>query len=411
MNSPVNEELKRPALERTRPGDPGRPQPYVAGIASGLSIHLGINVKYIRWAFVLSSFVGIVGLGVVLYVWLWATVKPTGEQREYATQRGATKQNVVRENLQIPSYLYGIYMGGAFLALSFLGIAYLRGWIHPSFWQLGVISALVGIAFVWTQTQNLKTWTNPSVLTPIAVGVSLQTVGVLLVASSAKLAEEWQNNLLVGGLVLLLIAASLTPLLMVSVNEHQQTKLQHAREMERADIAAHLHDSVLQTLTLIKANANDAQKVRSLALTQERELRAWLYTGTEDAGTSCKQLLQDALLEIESTYGAEVELVYVGDSVPGVEAVTIVAATAEAVKNSVRHGKPPVRVYAEDRPGKLEIFIRDHGDGFNLADIPEDRHGVRDSIIGRMERAGGTARIRQMETGVEIQLSITVSEN
>lgn len=410
MNVPVSEKSERPALERTQPGDPDRPRPYVAGVASGLAVHLGVNVKYVRWTLVLSSFIGVIGLGVALYAWLWAIVKPTGTHGTYHSERGAAKQNILRSDWQIPSYLQGLYVGAAFLGLSFLGGAYLRGWIQPALWQIGAISAVVGIGFVWTQTQNLKTWTNPAVLTPLLIGVGLETLGVLLLTSSAAVDEPWLNNLLVGAIVILLIAVSLGPLTMVTISEHQQTKLQRARETERADIAAHLHDSVLQTLTLIKAHAADEQKVRSLAITQERELRAWLYTGTADAGTSSKQLLQNTLTEIEATYGMEVELVYVGDSVPIAETLTIVAAAAEAVKNAVRHGKPPVRVYAEDRAGQIEIFIRDHGEGFALEEIPADRHGVRESIIGRMERAGGSARIRQLEAGTEIQLSINTVE-
>ena len=116
--------------------------------------------------------------------------------------------------------------------------------------------------------------------------------------------------------------------------------------------------------------------------------------------------VRDLIGEIEDRYGAEVELVVVGDRVPDRATEVIVAAAREALSNAVRHGAPPVSLYVEAGDQRLEVFVRDHGPGFDLDAIADDRHGVRESIIGRMERHGGSARVRRMATGTEVALSL-----
>lgn len=411
MTIPVQPTVKRLPLERTRPGDPYRPKPYVAGVASGLSLHLGIKVSYVRWFFVLISLVGIVGGGVIFYAWLWATVKPTSDYREYQEDRLASKQKVVNSGWQIPTYISGFMLAAIFLMISFLGVSHLNGWFVLSDWRVGTILLISGMLIVWTQTQNMHNWIKPAVATPLTLGFASQILGVLFVSAAARIEEDWINNLFVGGILLVSVGVALGPFLMVSAQDYQSAKLQQIRETERADIAAHLHDSVLQTLMLIKANASDAAKVKSLAIRQERELRAWLYTGVKDTKESFSEQLRQTISEIETTYGAEIESVCVGDRVPGPNELTIIAAAAEAVKNAVRHGAPPVRVFSEIRPGRVDIYVRDHGAGFILEDVAADRHGVRDSIIGRMQRAGGNANIRKLEVGTEVHLTIPPSED
>ena len=171
-------------------------------------------------------------------------------------------------------------------------------------------------------------------------------------------------------------------------------------------MAAHLHDSVLQTLTLIRNNADNPTSVRALALGQERELRSWLYTGREEAADSLAEALREAVSALETTFGVEVGVVTVSDTRPGPGELAMVAAASEAVSNAIRHAKPPLSVYLEVGPGGSDIYVKDCGDGFDLSQIPEDRHGVRNSIIGRMERAGGKALIRHLPSGTEVHLSM-----
>ena len=136
--------------------------------------------------------------------------------------------------------------------------------------------------------------------------------------------------------------------------------------------------------------------MRALALGQERELRSWLYTGREEAADSLAEALREAISTLETTFGVEVGVVTVSDMRPGPGELAMVAAASEAVSNAIRHARPPVSVY-------MEV-----GDGFDISAIPEDRHGVRNSIFGRMERAGGKAQIRHLASGTEVHLSMPV---
>lgn len=145
------------------------------------------------------------------------------------------------------------------------------------------------------------------------------------------------------------------------------------------------------------------------ARSQERELRAWLYTDRPEAGTSVADAVRDLVGEIEDRYGVGIDLVIVGDRAPDRETEVVVAAAREALSNAVRHGAPPVSVYAEIAAESLEVFVRDRGTGFDLDEIASDRHGVRESIIARMSRHGGQARIRRLEQGTEVHLALTSS--
>ena len=113
---------------------------------------------------------------------------------------------------------------------------------------------------------------------------------------------------------------------------------------------------------------------------------------------------------VESRYGVPISVVVVGDMRPGPGELALVAALAEACQNAVRHGAPPVSVYVEVRPQAVEAFIKDSGEGFDPASIAADRHGVRDSIVGRMRRAGGNATIRRLARGTEVALSVPRSD-
>ena len=165
------------------------------------------------------------------------------------------------------------------------------------------------------------------------------------------------------------------------------------RETERAELAAHVHDSVLQTLTLIQRNVGDPDQVMRLARAEERALRSWLYTPTGDSERSMSAALQRAAAEVEVSYGATVDVVTVGDAPIDSRVGALVAATREAMVNAARHGGGAVSVFAEVDESVVEVFVRDRGPGFVVDDVPADRRGVRESIVGRMARNGGTAEI------------------
>jgi signal transduction histidine kinase len=169
---------------------------------------------------------------------------------------------------------------------------------------------------------------------------------------------------------------------------------------------------VLHTLALIQRNAGDSKGVLRLARGQERSLRNWLYKPT---AVSCEVLsaaLEEAAAEVEDTYAIAVESVMVGDLDVDERVGALVAAAREAMVNAAKHAKvQTISLYAEVEPEKISVFVRDRGVGFELSTVENDRHGVRGSIIGRMERHGGKAEIRsEPGDGTEVRLTMPVPE-
>jgi signal transduction histidine kinase len=190
-----------------------------------------------------------------------------------------------------------------------------------------------------------------------------------------------------------------------------EERRQRIRSQERAEVAAHLHDGVLQTLALIQKRAADDREVRSLARRQERELRAWLYgpptvDGNEPASVAA--LLRRELDDVEDRYGVRVEAVLVGDAALDDATRALVAAGREAASNAARHaGVDAFDVYLEIEPERISLFVRDRGQGFDPAAVPADRRGVTDSICARVRRHGGTALVRSAPgDGAEVELSV-----
>jgi signal transduction histidine kinase len=186
-----------------------------------------------------------------------------------------------------------------------------------------------------------------------------------------------------------------------------EERAERIRTQERAELAAHLHDSVLQTLALMQKRAEDPREVATLARRQERELRAWLNAGSRrEAGASLAAALEATVAEIEDAHGVPVEVVAVGDRRLDERAEALVAATREAVLNAVKFAPDAaISVYAEVRGDRAEVFVRDRGPGFDLHAIPPDRRGLRESVLGRMERHGGRAAVHTRPgEGTEVEL-------
>jgi signal transduction histidine kinase len=172
-------------------------------------------------------------------------------------------------------------------------------------------------------------------------------------------------------------------------------------------VAAHLHDSVLQTLALVQ-RSSDPQQVAALARRQERELRAWLDGGRPDPGESLASSLEAAAAEVEETHGVPIDVVAVGDARVDERGAALVAATREALVNAAKFaGGALVQLYAEVGEERTEVFVRDRGPGFDPAAVPEDRRGLRESIVGRMDRHGGRAVVHSSPgAGTEVELVI-----
>jgi signal transduction histidine kinase len=228
---------------------------------------------------------------------------------------------------------------------------------------------------------------------------SLETAGSIALAT------------LIVATVLILLSA---PFWRAMIRRLGAEQVARARSEERAEVAAHLHDSVLQTLALIQKRSDDPKQVAQLARRQERELREWLI---DDEPSRPDERLADALraaaAEIEDSHGAPIEAVVVGDAALDERLRALVAASREALTNAVKFASNggPVRLYAEIEDGSTRVFIDDRGPGFDPKRIPADRHGVRESIIGRMERHGGHAEIRsELGEGTEVELRVEGNE-
>ena len=394
----------------------------IAGVCAGLSLHLGIPVRYIRALMVVLALGG--GAGALLYALLWATLPgengPSGEApvsvvsraRLAARLRSGRGTAGSRADGGAPLGLSQTVIDGGALLLAALFLAAWRFGLLERIGAVGVIIVVIaGAALAWSQMDNLVgPDRNLSAVLRVAGGVCLAVVGILVWVAADSTPYKLISGLLTGGALVAGIGVVLAPLWLRTNRALADTRAAEIREAERADIAAHLHDSVLQALTLIRASAEDPARVRAIALTEERELRAWLYTGHAQAADSLDAAVTEAVVGVESRYGVPISVVVVGDMRPGPGELALVAALAEACQNAVRHGAPPVSVYVEVRPQAVEAFIKDSGAGFDPASIAADRHGVRDSIVGRMRRAGGEATIRRLARGTEIALSVPRSD-
>jgi len=393
----------------------------IAGVCAGLSLHLGIPVRYIRAAMVVLALGG--GAGALLYALLWATLpgesSPAGAGSASPISRARLAARATddrgtggagseaAEGGSVSGLSQTVIDGGS-LILAALFLASWRFGLLDRVGAVGIVVVIIaGAALAWSQMDNLVgPDRNLGAVLRVAGGVCLAVVGILVWVAADSSPYKLISGLVTGGALVAGIGVVLAPLWLRTNRALADTRAAEIREAERADIAAHLHDSVLQTLTLIRKRAEEPETVARLARSQERELRAWLYTDRPAPGTSVADAFTDLAGEIEDRHGVAVDVVCVGDRAPDRDTEVIVAATREALSNAVRHGAPPVSLYVEAGDQRLEVFVRDRGPGFDLDAIAEDRHGVRQSIIARMERHGGSARVRRLETGTEVVLSL-----
>ena len=383
------------------------PTPWMGGVCSGMAVHLGAPVQLMR---ALLALLSVVGVGAVVYLWLWVTLP---EDSADATASGTLSSGLVRLREERTAQVARnrmIATGVALLVAAVVGTV-LNATSVLDWRDLGSVASIIsGITLVWSQSREVGNWRSFRFIGAVLGGIALLSLGVVIVASRDNPPVILLRGGLIGAALVAGILFAFVPMWLRTTKDLSEAQAQRVRESERADIAAHLHDSVLQTLTLIRASAEDPSRVRAIALTEERELRAWLYTGYAQAADSLEAAVTEAVVGVESRYGVPISVVVVGDMRPGPGELALVAALAEACQNGVRHGTPPVSVYVEVRPEAVEAFIKDSGEGFDPASIAADRHGVRDSIVGRMRRTGGNATIRRLARGTEVALSVPRSD-
>ncbi|QDP95615.1 PspC domain-containing protein [Microlunatus elymi] len=398
---------------------------WLGGVCTGLARHLGWPVMVIRVGFValaLAQFVGVIAYGA-----LWLLLPPESAMKspglEAASRQGLRNERSNRRVRRRADW-------GAVLALVVLGAGLIwtvqatgLGIRQQIFWP--VAFACAGAALVWRQADTARQsewkseaggriWLAPLIARGGWPAIMRVVVGLTLVGAAFGLIVAQQNQLQELPQVLAMTMLALAGLAIVAAPwlHRSRTALNEARAAKvradaRADMAAHLHDSVLQTLALIQRQADDPKEVQRLARRQERELRTWLY-GEEVADTTMKAAVSAAAAEIEDERGIPVEVITVGDCELTEPMQAMIMAAREAIVNAAKHsGADKIDVYAEVTDELVEIFVRDRGKGFDQELIDDDRMGVRGSIIGRMTRHGGKARIRSAPgDGTEVRLEM-----
>ncbi|MGH3415560.1 MAG: sensor histidine kinase, partial [Actinocrinis sp.] len=274
-------------------------------------------------------------------------------------------------------------------------------------------AVVIGLAVLWRQADDAQRarWMapyrggRPAILARAILGALVVLGGIVVLISGGT---GWNKSgaillaaaALVGGVVLIAM-----PFAMRTFRDLSAERAARIRSQERAEVAALMHDSVLHTLTLIQRSSSDGVEVARLARAQERELRGWLYEGGPRPGSASTpetfaEAIKAAVAEVEDRHSVQIEVVTVGDAPLDDRLSACVAATREAGVNAAKYAKgAPISVYAEvethgDRTVGAEVFVRDRGPGFDLDAVAEDRMGIRESIVGRMKRFGGTADIR-----------------
>ena len=173
------------------------------------------------------------------------------------------------------------------------------------------------------------------------VGVALViTAGLVFLQATGALSAA-RDVLLAVLVAVVVLGVIFAPWILRLVRSLTAERRERIRSQERAEVAAHLHDSVLQTLAMVQRRADDPREVAALARRQERELRAWLSGAPgvrarrEPAGAPRSQ---DAAEEVESAHGVEVDVVAVGDRALDERAEALVAAAREAMTNAAKFG-------------------------------------------------------------------------
>ena len=395
----------------------------VGGVATGLAEHLGVPVVYVRVAFVVATWFQ--GVGVLAYLLLWRLLPLRRPEMspglESATRRGLRGgaggvRGSAREAVQ--TVALGAVGIGVLLLIQSTGRGIDDGLFAP------LLVGIVGVAVVWRQLDDV-TWARWMRQTSGWAFASRVAAGLGLIAVAAIyfLTKEggWGAAVnLASALVIAVLGLGLIlgPWIARLSGDLSEERRERVRSQERADVAAHLHDSVLQTLALIQKNAGDSAAVSQLARSQERDLRSWLYAGERADETTVARALRRMAAEIEDAHGVSVDVVNVGDTELTEDLHPIVSAAREAVTNAAKHaGVPRVDVYAEIGDPLTEVFVRDRGAGFDTsveapAERPGHRLGIRNSIIDRMARHGGSADIRSTPgEGTEVRLSLSKKES
>jgi signal transduction histidine kinase len=435
VNNPPEHRATRRAAARV-PFQRQREGAYVAGVARGLAHSLEVDVIYVRLAFAILALAS--GVGIVVYLGAWILI-PTSDGGAPLVASVADEDAGVRHGLALASIVLGLT-----LLLKRSGLWFPDRLLWPS------ILIAIGLGIVWrndrrgsagstkAQVPHSMNWpsnmrdprgvaksltdfvsgSGRNMLARIAVGVVLVLSGFgAFVASSTSFTVLRQS--ITAGLALALGLVLLAgPWLLRMGRDLTSERTARIRSDARAEMAEHLHDSVLQTLAIIQKQAHQPREVITLARRQERELRAWLFGGTDTSAGEHADVLSEAIEaiaeQVEHDHHVRIDVVKVGDGPSDSRTVVLLQAAREAMINAAKHsGVERISVFLEVAPSEfdneelIEIFVRDRGKGFDQTLVADDRHGLRDSIVSRVERIGGDAKIHsEIGEGTEVTLKL-----
>ena len=384
----------------------------VAGVAAGLATRMGFDVTFVRIAFVVTALAS--GFGVAAYVVAWLLIPAEGEADNIAAAALSDAAGIT-----LAAALASILIA-AILIASVLGAAWLGSVAVP------VVVSVAGIVLIWRNAPADEQATMRR-LSERLVGLTadgapshlvwrLSAAGVLLVGGLLVLVFGRTGSSVLpalGGVALIIaaIVIVLGPWWLRVARDLVLERQARIRAEERADMAARVHDSVLQTLALIQRRAGEPQQVVQLARAQERELRSWLFDGRapgslDDEGLTLAAGVRRIQRDVEAQHRVSVEAVTVGDCELDDDLGALLAAAREATVNAAKwSGAPVVSLFAEVEPDAVSVFVRDRGCGFDPDAVATDRKGVAESIRARMARRGGTATIRSAPgEGAEVAL-------
>ncbi len=366
----------------------------LAGVAGGWAARWGVEPTVVRAAIGLLTLAG--GIGAALY---GVAALASAEPEPLTPRPDAPVERDGRRELALASGTAAVLIVARAVGL----------WPGDGV-MLPAAAVAVGVAVAWARGPRTgrsgRRWMGTA--PRVTAGVGLLAAGVASLANrTGGLADVGASAsaiaVVVGGLAMFAVPA--LGRLLLTLDEERALRI---REDERAAVAAHLHDSVLQSLVLLQ-RSDDPNRMVRLARQQERELRTWLH-GPAPAGRSetLRAAVDEMTTEIERSHDLRVEAIVVGDQPLDDAARTLVAALREAVVNAARHAAVDrVDVFVEVQGHCVAGCVRDDGKGFDPAGVPDDRHGISHSIVDRVRRVGGTAAIvSHPGTGTEVELSV-----
>jgi signal transduction histidine kinase/phage shock protein PspC (stress-responsive transcriptional regulator) len=378
----------------------------LAGVAGGFADRHGLDAIVVRCAIVVLSFAG--GLGVVLYAvgaLLSAGDGPSGDVPHPRDQGRNVAVACITLGVTLVVRSSGLWLGDAFMwpmIVAVSGVA-LLGVMRP---DLGGRSGVGASSSSSPQLAELASGRHARAR--LIAGACLVALGLVLVGSGRGVSSGVRVGAWATAITIVGVALVLGPWLAGLAQEAAAERRERIRATEREAMAAHLHDSVLQTLALIQRTADDPRRTITLARQQERELRAWLYGKVGSTNETLGVVVQSTALEVETAYDVRVELVVVGDAAMDADLGAFVAALREACVNAAKHSAvPDMSVFVEVTTDAVDAFVRDRGRGFDRGEAAPDRRGIAQSIEARLERIGGSAVVESVVgEGTEVRLSL-----